>query len=170
MGRSPCLRGNLFRNDCGRRRAVRTSPFPCTLCIPYTSKFPPSSLDTVLERRVILFGILFFGIRRILVIPRGIGPAVGTFGCDEDAAVDPKGDEADVEDEGEDQDGADPSTGAEEWRCGRDGAPLSTVVAQLNVFVERSDEGHEERDHEQSGRVDFGAICLCSCVSAFRRV
>jgi hypothetical protein len=44
------------------------------------------------------------------------------------------------------------------------------MVARLNVFVQRPDERHEKSDDEQSGRVDLGAIRLCACVCALRRV
>lgn len=46
---------------------------------------------------------------------------------------------------------------------------MSTVVARLNVFVEWSDECHEEGNHEQSGRIDFCGIRLCTTLSAFGR-
>lgn len=142
-------------------KGVPTGPFRCTLCIPGTSKLPPSGCDTVLERGVILLGIFLLGISRILFIPRGIA-RIGTFRCNNDAAVDPKSDEREVEDEREDENGADPVAKCESRRL--------AMPTRLNKLVERSDTGDEEGNDKQRSRIDFGAVGLSASSSAVRGV
>lgn len=141
-------------------KGVPTGPFRCTLCIPGTSKLPPSGCYTILKRRIILLGILLIRIRRIF-FGRGI-TRIRSLGRDNDAAVDSVRDKGEVEDEREDEDGADPVAERESWGL--------AMAARLNKLVERSDTGDEEGNDKQRSRIDLGAVGLGTSSSTLQGV